>query len=92
MKAILAALLLTGCAAYTPAPKVITQTVKVPVPIMPVPPPELATCGTHWPEIQFSPAEKPALVTLDKPNAEALMLFGNTAVQCIKAWQAWSKQ
>lgn len=84
---ILAFGLLTGCA----SPKVIykTERVEVPVPVMPVAPPELAACGSEAPGFKFYKDAQGNLIVIPQ-DQEAYRRWTEARTRCIRAWRAWA--
>lgn len=83
--------LLTGCSCPTvlPAEKVVTQTVKVPVPVARKPGDDVTGC---WAEMPPEPTYQDAPGGLLLPSAQVPVLEASEAAKrrCDDAWRAWA--
>lgn len=79
---------LIGCAGN---PKVIykTERVEVPVPVMPVAPPELAACGSEAPGFKFYKDAQGNLIVIPQ-DQDAYRRWNEARTRCIKAWRAFA--
>lgn len=86
------ALLLAGCQscpAVTPAERVVTQTVNVPVEVARTPPPEVLGCWAALPPLpQFQDAPGGLLLPVDQ--VPVLEVAEAAQLRCDDAWRAWA--
>lgn len=93
IRTILAAILclfIAGCAT-TPEPRIVTQQIKIEVPVKRAAPAALMECGYKGPVPKFLPVEAhPGWAALDEQGQRFIRDMIVTLAGCNAAWRAWA--